>query len=58
MALSDINFNEGESQDFILEIATGSLLAAEDILTFDSFGELLYEIEAAAPESNIFIMSE
>ena len=58
MALSDINFDEEEPQDFILEIATGSLFAPEDILTFDSFGELLYEIDAADPAPNIFIMSE
>ncbi len=32
MALTDIDFNEGEGQDFIVELATGTLGTPGDIL--------------------------
>lgn len=60
MALSDINFTEGEGQDFILEFAVGSLNAPVDILLEPSGANYpVNEIEeAAAAGGNIFIMSE
>lgn len=36
MALTDINFNPGEGQDFIVELALGSLGTPADILTESS----------------------
>lgn len=59
MAIVDINFQEGEGQDFILEIALGSLAAAEDILSGDLNGAMAHEIPIPATGgNNIFIMSE
>ncbi len=59
MALNDINFQEGEGQEFILEIDAGPLSAAQDFLTGESNGALLNEIaEPATAGNNIFIMSE
>lgn len=64
MALTDINFQEGDGQDFINEIIrpvyTGSL---NDILAESSGGQfLLTEIPTIVNEGggggNIFIMSE
>lgn len=60
MALTDINFSQGEGQDFILEIAAGSLNAPADILIEPSAAS--YPVNEIAEEvgggSNIFIMSE
>lgn len=59
MALSDINFQEGEGMAFLLEIEAGPLSAAEDFLTGDKNGALLSEIPGqGGGGNNIFIMSE
>lgn len=58
MAVTDINFQEGEGQDFILEIAAGSLSAAQDFLTGDGEAALMSEVPLPETGSNIFIMSE
>ena len=60
MALEDINFQEGEGQDFIVEIPTavysGSL---SDINIEDSGSQfLLSEIPATGGGTNIFVMSD
>lgn len=59
MALVDINFQEGEGQDFLLEIAAGILNSAADELTSDEFGAYIGEIPLPQTGgNNIFIMSE
>ncbi|HAG27398.1 TPA: hypothetical protein DCG61_01280 [Patescibacteria group bacterium] len=59
MALSDINFQEGDKQEFLLEIEAGPLLAAEDFLTRDFNGAMIGEIAGqGGGGNNIFIMSE
>ncbi len=62
MALTDINFQEGESQDFILERPVGTLFAPIDILIEDSGSQyLVLETPLITPGGgggNIFIMSE
>ena len=63
MALDDINFQEGEGQDFIQEIPTavyaGSL---SDITVEESSGQFLLseipEVIGGGGGGNIFIMSE
>jgi hypothetical protein len=56
MAVTDINFQEGEGQDFILEIAQGTLEPSSDILITHRNLGYLYEIPRGG--GNIFIMSE
>ena len=58
MAVVDINFQEGEGQDFIVEIPIGTSNPAVDIL-IEPKGTLLL-LETAYPNfaGNIFIMSE
>ena len=60
MALTDINFQEGEGQDFILELPTGTLHSPTDILIESSGGQfLLLETPiVTGGGSSIFIMSE
>ncbi len=59
MALSDINFQEGEGMAFLLEIEPGPLSAAEDFLTGDKNGAMIGEIAGqGGGGNNIFIMSE
>ncbi len=55
MALSDINFQESEGQDFILELPAGTLNSPDDILAEADGGLLLMEEPA---KGDIFIMSE
>lgn len=60
MALSDINFQEGEGQDFIVEVPTavytGSLT---DISVEASGGQMcLFEIPAAQGGNTIFIIDD
>jgi hypothetical protein len=56
MALTDIVFNQGEGQDFILELPVGILGTPLDLLVSDpNLGAIL---EAPEAGGSIFIMSE
>ena len=59
MALTDIVFQEGEKQDFIVEVPTGTLSSPVDIL-MESGSTQYPVVETTQPISagNIFIMSE
>lgn len=59
MALTDINFSQGEVQDFIVENVAGTLNPIDDILVESSSTQyLVLEIPEPASGGNIFIMSE
>ncbi len=61
MALEDVNFQEGEGQDFILEIPSAVYVGSlNDILTETSSTQfpVLEAPEVTGGGSNIFIMSE
>lgn len=60
MALTDINFQEGEGQDFVVELPTGTLNSPTDILTESEGGQfmLLETPEITSGGGSIFIMSE
>lgn len=60
MALTDINFQEGDRMDFINEIPVGTLYAPVDILVEnDNTRYLLLETPTAdGGGGSIFIMSE
>lgn len=55
MALTDIVFIEGDTQEFILEVPTGTLNAPDDIL-FESdsnTGAVILEIGPTYPDVNL-----
>ena len=59
MSLKDINFQEGEGQDFILEKLGGSLNSPKDIIMESSLDNMfLSEVPEDEGGGNIFIMSE
>ncbi len=60
MALEDINFQEGEGQDFILELPTAVYSGSLSDINIEESGSqfLLSEIPAVAGGSNIFVMSD
>lgn len=61
MALTDINFQTGESQDFIVELPVGTLYSPQDILVESSGGQFLVmelTFTGGGGGGNIFIMSE
>lgn len=60
MALDDINFQEGEGQDFIVEVPTAVYSGALSDINVEANGSqvLLSEIPAVAGGSNIFVMSD
>ncbi len=62
MALTDVNFQEGEGQDFILEVPNSiySGVLSDVLLEDDGSQYLLSEIPEGVIETggNIFIMSE
>lgn len=61
MALTDINFQEGEGQDFVVEFPTASFVGVVDDVLIESNGNqyLVLETPEAAPSGgNVFIMSE
>lgn len=60
MALTDIDFSEGEGQDFIVEIPAGTLGTPADLLVeAGSDGFLLLETpEATGGGDEIFILSD
>ncbi len=60
MALEDINYQEGEGQDFIVEIPSAIYAGSvTDIVTESSSTQyLLLEVPAVTGGGNVFIMSE
>lgn len=59
MAVTDINFSEGEGQDFIVEVTAGSLSPAVDFLVeTNSTGYPLVEIVTPSGGGDIFIINE
>ncbi len=59
MALTDINFQEAEGQDFVVEIVVGTLNVPNDILVETETNMYpVVEVPAASGGGNIFIMSE
>jgi hypothetical protein len=61
MALTDVNYQEGEGMDFICEIPVGTSNPPQDILLEDSGSQyLLMEtpLVTGGGGGNIFIMSE
>lgn len=63
MALTDINFQEGEGQDFTVEIPTAVYTGILSDINIESLGSqfILSEIPGVVSEGgggNIFIMSE
>lgn len=63
MALNDIQFQEGDRQDMVLEIATGSDTTPTDILIENSGTQYLVletplVVNQGGGGGNIFIMSE
>jgi len=57
MALDDIGFQEGDIQNFLLELPVGTLNSPDDILMEASAQTPVLETELEAG-SDIFIMSE
>lgn len=62
MALTDVNFQEGEGMDFITEIPLGTLGTPQDILMESSGSQYLLTetpvVTGGGGGGNIFIMSE
>lgn len=59
MALTDIDFNETEGQDFIIETPVGTLNAPDDIVVEeDSAGYLLLETPLVTGGGDIFIIND
>lgn len=59
MALTDINFQEGEGQDMLLQIPVGTLYAPEDILVETDSGMYpILETVLVSSGGNIFILND
>ncbi len=62
MALSDIVFNQGEGQDFILEISGGSLNSPTDIVLgadqFTARNDSEFPVMETTSSGAIFIMTD
>lgn len=61
MALTDVNFQEGDGQDFIVEIPSAVYSGSLEDITVEPSGSqflLLETPEASGGGGNIFIMSE
>lgn len=56
MAITDICFQEGEGQAFVLELVPGTLNAPADIAVEESGGQ--FPVVETTSDANIFIMSE
>jgi hypothetical protein len=56
MSLTDINFSEGDGQDFLIEVPSGTLNAPVDILV--ESGGAQYPIENIPKQGRIFVISE
>lgn len=60
MALLDVNFSQGEGQDFVVEVPTGTLNAPADILieTDSTTYPVLEAPEVTGGGGNIFIIND
>lgn len=60
MALLDVNFSQGEGQDFVVEVPTGTLNAPADILieTDSAAYPVLEAPEVTGGGGNIFIIND
>lgn len=58
MALTDVNFQEGEVQDFILEIPSVVYVGDIDDILIEPSGSQSLILEVPVDGGNIFIMSE
>lgn len=61
MALVDVNFSEGEGQDFIVEVPAGSYVGslADAVYTSDDAQYPVLEVPAQEGEGgNVFIITE
>ncbi len=59
MALTDIDFSEGDNQNFLVEIPLGAVNATTDILTEPESAQYpLLEIQSVATEGDIFIIND
>ena len=58
MALTDVNFQEGEVQDYLVELPTASYVGTIDDIVTESSGSQFLVMETESAGGNIFIMSE
>lgn len=58
MALTDIHFQEGDNQYFVVEIPTGLLNAPADIMADSGPSEPVHELTAETGGGDIFIIGE
>lgn len=59
MALTDIDFQEGEGQDFIVELALGALGTPSDVLVEEGSDRYpVLEAPGVASEGDIFIIND
>lgn len=61
MAITDIDFQEGEGQDFIIEVPTGAVnAAADELIESASDSLMLYEIPTptGGGGGDIFIIND
>lgn len=60
MALTDVNYSEGEGQDFLVEIpsAVHNGALTDTVIEADSAQYLVNEVPAQEGGSNVFIITE
>lgn len=58
MALTDINFQEGEGQDFVVEIPAGSYSGSVTDIAVESSGSQFLLLEVPQQGGRIFVISE
>lgn len=60
MALTDVNFQSGEGQDFLIELPSAVYSGSLNDASIEGGGSqcLLLEVPAVEASGNIFIMSE
>ncbi len=58
MALTDVNFQDGEIQDYIVEIPSEAYAGSVDDITIESSSTQYLVTEIPRGGGNIFIMSE
>ena len=58
MALTDVNFQEGEVQDFILEVPSAVYVGSVTDILVEPSGSQFMVLETPEAGGNVFIMSE
>lgn len=59
MALTDVNFQEGEGQDFLIEVPSASYVGAVTDIVVEAGGAQYSVVEVPEAEGgNVFIISE